>query len=429
MAARRRQRTGRRVGGWVLVAVTVPVGAISAGTALLATAALTGHRLVAAAVAVAAAAAVGCLPARAGATRVADTPLRQRLTVIGAIGLSVLVTVVLGGGLIYDDAPRPTRPDPTGARFWDLPDGSRIAYWRTPPVGQPHPTPVVLVHGGPGAPDGSTGPIAAALAGSGFDVYRYHQFGSGLSSRPADIGEYTVHRHVSDIEAIRVALGAERLVLVGGSWGGQLIANYLAAHPDRVDRAVLSSPAPIWAPAYSDDTRLTRAGRDDQRAVIAEHPRFAVAHVLLNAVGPGTAHALLPDDPMDGVFEAVVAGFDMRPGCPAGGAGDHREHPAGLGFWANAMTVRDSRRTPDPRPALRETRTPVLILRGECDYQSWEVAREYRDVLPGAVLLPVDGAGHSIQTDRPDVHLAAVSAFLLDRPLPGQPHTSPEPPW
>jgi hypothetical protein len=35
------------------------------------------------------------------------------------------------------------------------------------------------------------------------------------------------------------------------------------------------------------DTRLTAAGRDDQRAVIADHPRFAVAHALLNAVGPG----------------------------------------------------------------------------------------------------------------------------------------------
>jgi proline iminopeptidase len=35
------------------------------------------------------------------------------------------------------------------------------------------------------------------------------------------------------------------MILVGGSWGGTLAAHYLAAHPDRVEKVVFSSPGAI----------------------------------------------------------------------------------------------------------------------------------------------------------------------------------------
>src|SRR5207253_10168921 len=34
------------------------------------------------------------------------------------------------------------------------------------------------------------------------------------------------------------------MTLLGNSWGGLLIAYYAAAHPDRVERLILHSPAP-----------------------------------------------------------------------------------------------------------------------------------------------------------------------------------------
>jgi len=59
-----------------------------------------------------------------------------------------------------------------------------------------------------------------------------------------------------------------RVVLVGASWGGQLIANYLAEHSERVDRAVVSSPNAVWAPAFEPADRLTDGGSADQVAAI-----------------------------------------------------------------------------------------------------------------------------------------------------------------
>src|SRR5690606_33249651 len=98
------------------------------------------------------------------------------------------------------------------------------------------------------------------LATAGFDVYNYHQVGAGLSSR-LDADDYTVSRHVADLEAIRIELKADHLILIGASWGGQLIAEYMAAYPERVERAVVSSPGSIWAPAFDEDTHLTTGGR------------------------------------------------------------------------------------------------------------------------------------------------------------------------
>lgn len=157
-----------------------------------------------------------------------------------------------------------------------------------------------------------------------------------------------------------------------------------------------------------------------------------LAHILLRTAGPQLTHTLLPDQQIDGVFQALVGSLDLWSGCPvkqhpAGKA--VRDEQAGVGFWANAMTALDTERVDDPRPALRNLSTPVLVLRSECDYLAWAVTREYRDLLPNAILLTVDDAGHTIPLDQPKLYREAVRAFLLDQPLPEEPYTGAESPW
>ena len=58
--------------------------------------------------------------------------------------------------------------------------------------------------------------------------------------------QYTVSRFVEDIEAIRQQIGAERLILIGHSWGSTLAASYIAKYPERVSKVVFYSPGAIW---------------------------------------------------------------------------------------------------------------------------------------------------------------------------------------
>jgi proline iminopeptidase len=347
------------------------------------------------------------------------------------VTVTVMSPALIGGMLwvvAYAPPPRYTpAPAMKQTRYWDLPTGSRIAYTDAPAQGARRKTPVILVDGGPGAPYGAQPAITATLTRAGFDVYAYHQIGAGLSTRLQDIRGYTLARHVADLDAIRAAIGAPRVDLVGVSWGGQLIANYLAAHPDRVARAAVASPAPIWSPAYPGSTELTPGGERDQRKALTHHPRFMIAHALLEAVGPRITYTLLPDGQMDGEFEAFTGDLDMRAGCRDGHRPYRRPTSNGsprFGFWVNAMTTRDTEHVADPRPALRRVSTPVLVMRAQCDYLAWPVTREYRDLLPNATLITVPHSGHEISTDQPRPYDTAVRDFLLDTPLPQRPYTA-----
>ena len=53
----------------------------------------------------------------------------------------------------------------------------------------------------------------------------------------------------ADIEAVRQALGLERLVLVGVSYGTRNALDYAARHPERVERMVLDSVVPLEGPS------------------------------------------------------------------------------------------------------------------------------------------------------------------------------------
>lgn len=70
-------------------------------------------------------------------------------------------------------------------------------------------------------------------------------------------GAYATAASVADIEAVRRAVGAPTVALIGTSYGTHVIQRYLLAHPDRVDRIVLNS---TMAPGGSDGFGLETLG-------------------------------------------------------------------------------------------------------------------------------------------------------------------------
>jgi proline iminopeptidase len=73
-------------------------------------------------------------------------------------------------------------------------------------------------------------------------VYRvilFDQRGCGRSRPHASVEANTTWHLVADIEAIRAALGIERFIAFGGSWGATLALVYAITHPERVRHLVL----------------------------------------------------------------------------------------------------------------------------------------------------------------------------------------------
>ena len=75
------------------------------------------------------------------------------------------------------------------------------------------------------------------LASEDFTVVTYDQRGTGRSTELS--GAYGLLNYVADLEAVREAVGAERIHLFGHCWGGLVAVRYATIHPDRVRSLVL----------------------------------------------------------------------------------------------------------------------------------------------------------------------------------------------
>ncbi|WP_433355897.1 alpha/beta fold hydrolase [Microtetraspora malaysiensis] len=419
----------RRLGGVVVLVISLVAGLAAAVAGLLGAAVVTGAVPALAAAMLCAFAGTVFLLAWA-AFALAAARRARRTALITAAALTVALTVLTGVTVFR---PMPGRPSPAAGpdvRYWNLPTGSRIAYSHVPASGAARPTPVVFLHGGPGTAGDGVSPAGTALAADGFDVYAYDQLGAGRSSRLSDVTGYTVARQVADLDAIRREIGAEKIILVGQSWGGALAAHYMAAHPGHVAKAVLSSPGVLWYGAFAGRStgelwdRLTPARREHVEE-LASGPRM-IALDLLAGINPEAAHALVGDREADARFREMLSASLPATTCP--GRPAVRMPANRQGFYVNLFTIQDAATLPDPRPRLRGVRVPTLIMRGECDYKTWEVTYDYRRTLPESSLVYVPGAGHAIAMDRPETYLGTLRTYLLDRPLPLPEYTGSTPP-
>jgi pimeloyl-ACP methyl ester carboxylesterase len=76
-------------------------------------------------------------------------------------------------------------------------------------------------------------------------------------------GFYSTREHAEDVDAVRSALGAQKIGIWGTSYGTKLALAYALAHPDRVDRLLLDS----MVPTDLDDPYRANSLREMPRAL------------------------------------------------------------------------------------------------------------------------------------------------------------------
>lgn len=352
-------------------------------------------------------------------------PRRARSTVLS----TALLLLVTAAAVTTSLPGSPAAPAPVpGLAYWQLDTGSRLAYVKRAGTAPVRLTPIVVLHGGPGIPD-LAGDVAffGQLTDLGFDVYVYEQLGAGGSTRLHDPAGYGIDRDVADLEQTRSMIGAEQMVLIGHSYGAGLAAHYLAGHPDRVTKLILSSPAAIDPGDHSGDraTAGLDAGARLRAYAAALAPRALLGYTLLQ-VNPAAAHAYLGDAEADDRNDTILTITEPALQCSP----RQEVSPVhGSGFYAlqypQSATAPPQR---DIRPSLTRLPTPTLIFKGSCDYMSWQSATSYRQALPHSELLYLDGAGHNTYQDQPATVIRAIRAFLTNQPLPQAPYLPTKPP-
>lgn len=340
--------------------------------------------------------------------------LRNVLAGVAFIGMCLNVTGSCG--TVFFSAPF------SQVEYWNLPTGSRIAYIRIPSNGA-NSIPLIFLHGGPGACQVSHAeigmPFYAKLAAKGFDVYLYDQIGGGLSSRLSDPRLYTVKRHVDDLEAIRKIIGSRRMLLIGDSWGATLAANYMAAYPGTVIKAIFTSPGWIDPSEVADaHDRQPHIPEEFLDWIARNHGdnthRYRELDKLIRQ-DVVAAHRYASDQEMDKLLDDFVNSV-ARFRAVHNTARATEIEIQGMGWWSYVMTNWNaSAHSLGTRKILSRDRTSVLIVRGDSDYLPPLAAEEYSLTFTNSKVAHVPNAGHFIWLDQPYAYRQTIEAFLSDK--------------
>jgi proline iminopeptidase len=357
---------------------------------------------------------------------------RQRLAamlsgLLSLIFLGWLYVVIVQPSASHFDAVAPF----TNTKYWQLPTGSVIAYSEfDPPQGVPvSPEAVVYLHGGPGVRQGPFDQeIYGSFAANGFRVFLYDQAGSGLSGFLPHLRDYTVAGSVADLEAIRQKIGAEKMILIGHSWGSTLASSYMAKFPGHVSKVVFHSPGRIWRLVSDEDYDYSRT--DGARPGLPNLRLLAA--LLLRDRNPEAAEKLVPQLESEILLvpsfrqtlgTVVCSGQQDKLPRDLIDVLDGHENPGVNPYVLQQLVPETERPEGDPHAALRQNQTPAILLYPECNYLSWKGALDYRATLPNLKIFYVAKAGHYIQFEQPELLKRVILAFLLNQPNPLPPYT------
>ncbi|MFZ4521960.1 MAG: alpha/beta fold hydrolase [Bacteroidales bacterium] len=298
--------------------------------------------------------------------------------------------------------------------FWTLSTGSRIAYTFIPAKGIKTAYPVIYLHGGPGGfITDATVDRFIPVAEQGFDVCLYDQIGSGHSERLENINEYTVSRHVRDLDEIIKNIGSTKVILIGQSWGAILACLYVVDHPDKVERMIFTCPGPIYPirkelkSIVPPDSLQMRKPIFSNRQANEKTENLRSKAVFLWAKIFG--RKLASDKEMDD-FQTLLSNetnkstvCDTSKSVKAKGGG---------GYYVEIMTISDLFSLPDPRPRLKNCQIPLFIMKGQCDSQLWGWTTEYLELFPHHKMVVIPNAGHSVSIEQPALYMKTLLEFL-----------------
>jgi proline iminopeptidase len=110
-------------------------------------------------------------------------------------------------------------------------------------------SPIVFLHGGPGGSHEFFLPFADRLA-EDHTVILYDQAGCGMSGA-AGGDRYSIQDEVEILEALRQAMGLERIHLFGESWGSMLALSYAARYPSHISKIMLTAAIGLTNESYA----------------------------------------------------------------------------------------------------------------------------------------------------------------------------------
>lgn len=250
-----------------------------------------------------------------------------------------------------------------------------------------------LIHGGPGADHTSFKPTFSALSRKLQLIYFDHR-GQGRSARGSK-ETYTLDNNVEDMEALRQHLGLDKIVVIGGSYGGMVALTYAVRYPQNVSHLIVIATAAHSGFLERAKEILASKGTEEQKASVQRlwDGNFENEEQLrqyFQVLGP--MYSLRYDPTKSGsAWQRNILSVDAI-------------NVAFGGFLRN-YNILDQ---------LHKITAPTLVIAGRYDWIcAPEFSEEIAQAIPNADLRIFENSSHLIRADEPEALLDAIAGFLV----------------
>lgn len=269
-------------------------------------------------------------------------------------------------------------------------------------VGNGEGIPLLVIHGGPGGR--SCGSMSGySLLADETPVIFYDQLGSGNSDRPTDTTLWRLERFVNEIDELRKHLGLKKLHILGHSWGGTVLAEYmLTKKTEGVQSVIFSSPL-ISTPVWMNDAKI----------LLAQLPKN-----IQDTITKYEDLKKYTDSSYIAATDTFYSRFLSVKQWPPASKKDcdsvpkFNEQVYNYMWGPTEFNATGTLKNFDRAQSLNTIKQPIIFIAGKFDEARPETMYEFQKLVPHAKVEIIEGAAHSTAIDQPGAYTIVIRKFL-----------------
>ncbi|MCW2938969.1 MAG: pip [Actinomycetia bacterium] len=253
--------------------------------------------------------------------------------------------------------------------------------------------PVLIAHHGGGGigslaePKSTFGPLS--------DLFRVVVFDARGCGRSEGVPPYSHAQWAADVDGLREWIGAEQIVIAGGSYGGFIAMEYAIAYPDRVRAMILRDTSP-------DRGNLDLAHRNAR-----EQTRVKLNWENYERYWSGN---IRDDEDLKACWAELIPLYDFEYDAEKAKA---RVEAGIYRHEAHNWCFQHNTRVYDVKPQLPSVGCPTMVTVGRTDWVTPVSCSEtIASLIPKSELVVFERSGHSPQFDEPELFQQTMREFL-----------------
>ncbi|MCB0707374.1 MAG: proline iminopeptidase-family hydrolase [Saprospiraceae bacterium] len=250
-------------------------------------------------------------------------------------------------------------------------------------------TPVMLLHGGPGATHEYFENFPEYLDTLKYTIYFYDQLGSYFSDKPDLENLWELDRFVEEVETVRIALGLTNFYLLGHSWGGIVAFHYALKYPENVNALILSNSPCTSFGTFDYRNEVFQKTKKELKVELDRKPTQAELRDKYNEI---YRYGL---DTVPEVFTRLERHYNRDPKIWESGF-----------FKQKKWTLEEK---------AKEIQMPTLIIGGEMDFVDPNDFRLLHSAIPDSELVILPNAGHFSMWSVPEAYFKSLDDFITKK--------------